>query len=124
MIKVIFKNLEKSEIAREAAIERIASVVDKFQSLDDTQVLITLEMENSPSQAGPDLFKVTVHMSGGTYHGLRTVKSASSLYVALADVAEHLLEAMNRFSDKIRVKNRNKSRSLNSKLAKMLRTES
>jgi len=110
VIKVTFKNLEKSELAREAALERVESIVEKFEHLKGSRINVTLEMENSPTQAGPDLFRVKVHVNGGRYQGLRIVKSAASLYVALADVVDHMLESLNRFSDKMRVKERSKAR--------------
>ncbi len=110
MIKIVFKNMDSSELAREAVKERLETLVDKFQLLIKSRILVTLEMENSPNQAGPDLFKVSVQVSGGLYGGVRITKSASNLYAALAEVVDHLLVVFNRFSDKIRVKNRNKSR--------------
>ncbi len=110
MIKVTFKNLESSVLAREAAIERIETLVEKFEHLQKSRISVTLEMENSPIQAGPDLFKVKVQVNGGRYQGVRIQKSAASLYVALADVVDHMLEALNRFSDKERVTERSKAR--------------
>ncbi len=113
MINVRFKNLESSELARGAAVERIESIVEKFEHLRESHIHVTLEMENSPAQAGPDLFKVMVQVNGGRYQGVRIVKAAASLYVALAEVIDHMLEALNRFSDKARVKARTKARKVN-----------
>jgi ribosome-associated translation inhibitor RaiA len=112
MTKITFKNLESSELARDAAIERIEAVVEKFEHLKSSRIQVTLEMENSPTQAGPDLFKVKVQVNGGRYDGVRIDKSASSLYAALADVVDHMLETLNRFSDKVRVTERKKARRL------------
>lgn len=112
MIKVTFKNLDNSELAREAAVERIEAVLEKFEHLKKSRIQVTLEMENSPSQPGPDLFKVKVQVNGSRYDGVRIIKSASSLYVALADVVDHMLETLNRFSDKVRVTERTKARRL------------
>lgn len=112
MVKVTFKNLEKSYLAIEAAEEKLTEVVDRFPDLKDSQVNVTLSMENSPRQAGPDLFGVKVRIQGGRYHGVIIEKKASSLYVALADLVDHLLERLNRFSDKFRVKSRSQERRL------------
>lgn len=117
MIKVIFKNLDSSELAREAAVERMLSIVEKFDELKRSRIVVTLEMQNSPIQPGPDLFNVKVQVNGGRYQGVRVEKSASSLYVALADVVDHMLETLNRFSDKVRVKNRSRARKEKSILA-------
>lgn len=110
MIQVKFKNLEKSEMAREAAQDRVEALVVKFPDLNKSKIQITLEMENSPSQAGPDLFKVKCHILGARYDGVTVEKQNSNLYVALADVIEHMLEILNRFGDKARVKERTNAR--------------
>jgi ribosome-associated translation inhibitor RaiA len=112
MIQIKFKNLEKSEMAREAAYERAEILVEKFPDLEQSKILITLEMENSPLKAGPDLFKVKLHVTGGRYDGITVEKTESSLYVALAEVADHMLEVLNRFGDRARVKQRNRARKL------------
>lgn len=110
MIKVIFKNLKKSELAKDAAVERILSIVDKFPDLKQSRITVTLEMQNSPFQAGPDLFTVKMHISGGRYSDIRMEKSAPNLYAALASLTEHMLEKLNRFGDRARVKVRKRAR--------------
>lgn len=110
MIHITFKNLDKSEMAREAATGRIESMIEKFPDLTKSRIDITLEMDNSPTQAGPDLFHVKVHISGGRYDGIRLEKSAPNLYLALADVVDRMLEKLNRYGDRARVRTRNKAR--------------
>lgn len=112
MILVKFKNLEKSELAHEAAHDRIETLREKFPDLKDCRIYVTLEMENSPIQAGPDFFKVKIHVSRGRYDGVTVEKSDISLYVALADVVDHMLEKLNRFGDRTRVKQRNQARQI------------
>lgn len=112
MIQIRFKNLEPSEVAREAAQDRIEHLVRKFDDLSDSLIRVTLEMENSPAQAGPDLFKVKLHISKGRYDGITVEKSRDNLYHALADVVDHMLEVLNRFGDRERVRNRKKQRRL------------
>ncbi len=112
MIKVIFKNLERSALATELATERLEGVIEKFPQLRNSQMTITLEMNNSPHHAGPDLFTVKVHVKGSKYRGTRLEKSASNLYVALADVVDHMLEKLNRCGDRSRVKDRRVARKL------------
>ncbi len=110
MIRTVFKNLEKSELAKEAAEERMATVFDRFPDLNRSRVTVTLSMENSPLQAGPDVFSVKIQCHGGRYQGVILQKSASSLYIALADLVDHLLERLNRYGDKSRVKKIHKAR--------------
>lgn len=112
MIHIKFKNLDKSEMAREAVQDRIEALKDKFPDLSESKVHVTLEMENSPTQAGPDLFIVKVRAFRGRYHGIAVEKSDSNLYVALAEVVDHMLEAINRFGDRVRVKERKNARQI------------
>ena len=118
MILVKFKNLDKSEMAREAVHNRIEGLIEKFVDLNDSRIMVTLEMENSPQQAGPDLFRVKLFVAGGRYNGVTVIKSDANLYVALAEVAEHMLETLNRFGDRIRVKERKIARDITNKLNK------
>jgi ribosome-associated translation inhibitor RaiA len=112
MIQIKFKNLEKSEMAREAVLDRMESLVIKFPDLSTSNLQVTLEMENSPTQAGPDLFKVKLHVLKGRYNGVTVIKGNSNLYIALADVVDHMLEKLNRYGDKVRVKERKRARQL------------
>lgn len=112
MIRVVFKNLEKSELAREAVIQRIESVVEKFPHLKHSQIRVTLEMENSPVHAGPDSFSVRVLISGGEFSRLRLEKSAPNLYAALAEIVEGLLQKFNQLGDRSRVRQRSKARAI------------
>lgn len=110
MIKIIFKNLERSELAKDAVWERLEPLVQKFPDLEGCPLHVTLEMQNSPLQAGPDRFTVKVRVASGRYKGLTLAKTDASLYRALAEVAEHMLEALNRFGDKHRVNARAQQR--------------
>lgn len=112
MIHVKFKNLEKSELAREAAQERIETLIEKFPDLGQSRIQVTLEMQNSPTQAGPDVFKVKVHVARSRYNGITVEKASPNLYVALADVVDHMLETLNRFGDRTRVKERRNARQI------------
>lgn len=110
MIQIKFKNLESSELAKEAALSRISPLIEKFPDLVKSRILVTLEMHNSPNQPGPDLFSVKIHCQSGRYRELTIEKSATNLYWAIADVTEHMLERLNRFGDRERVSQRGKIR--------------
>ena len=110
MIRVIFKDLERSELAKDIVQERLITVVDRFPDLGEHKIDVTLSMENSPIQAGPDVFTVKVLISGSRYKNVVIEKSAPSLYVALADVVDHSLEVLNRYGDRERVKQRKSER--------------
>lgn len=110
-MRIVFRNLEKSEIAKEAVQERLGDMVEKFPKLENHKITVTLFMDNSPQQPGPDSFGVKVLIQGNTFNTISLCKTSPSLYLALADVREHLLEVLNRYGDKARVVERNKERS-------------
>jgi ribosome-associated translation inhibitor RaiA len=104
MAKIVFKNLEKSQLALQITEERFSSVYERFPELTSSNVHITLSMENSPTQAGADEFRVRFHCTSGKYKNVILEKSSTNLYTALAETVEHLLERLNRVGDKTRVK--------------------
>ena len=112
MIRVIFRKLEKSELARSIVIERVESLIEKFNELSDSNITVTLDMDNSPLQAGPDVFKAKIFISTGKYKGVTLTKSDSNLYKAVADLVEHMLEKLNRKGDRDRVRKRTVARKL------------
>ena len=112
MIQIKFKKLKKSDILQSNVQNRIEALIEKFDDLSGSKIQVTLEMENSPAQAGPDYFKVKVHVSGGRYHGVTVEKADINVYVALADVVDHLLEVLNRFGDRSRVLERKRARGI------------
>lgn len=122
MIHVKFKNLERSEMARAAVEERIDTLVNKFPDLNKSKIEVTLEMENSPAQAGPDFFKVKFHVSRGKFDGITVEKENSNLYVALAELIDHMLEKLNRFGDRSRVKERGKARKVSRDIGRKAET--
>lgn len=103
MIHIKFKNLEKSEMASDIVRERFKKVIEKFSDLKESKINITLEMENSPFQLGPDHFKVKLHITKGRYDGIIFEKADSNFYVALADVIDHMLEILKRSGERERV---------------------
>lgn len=107
MVTVVFKNLDKSDLIKETVITRLQDTIDRFPDLTGHRITVTLSMENSPQQAGPDHFTVKVHVRGKKYRDVLIEKSAMNLYLALAEVNEHLLERLNRIGDRARVKRRN-----------------
>jgi ribosome-associated translation inhibitor RaiA len=106
MLKIVFKNLEPSQLAREIVKDRIEPIVEKFPSLAEHKVTLTLEMENSPKQAGPDLFTVSSMVNGKNFKDLRIKKSSENLYLATADLADGLNELFSRESDRLFKKKR------------------
>ena len=88
----------------------MGALVEKFEDLQESRLVVTLEMQNSPLQAGPDLFVVHLQVSRGRFAGTRIKKSDANLYRALAEVVDHMLELTNRAGDKKRIRQRNQGR--------------
>jgi ribosome-associated translation inhibitor RaiA len=102
-------------MAQAAVQERIGTMIQKFADLGESKIQVTLEMENSPHQSGPDFFKVKIQLSRGRYDGVIIEKADSNLYTALATITDHMLEKLNRFGDRTRVKERVTARKISEK---------
>ena len=111
-LSIAFKNLDKSELAQEIVRERVGELFRKFPNLASHDVRVSLSMENSFSQAGPDLFSAKMIVQGSRYKNLILEKSAPNLYQALAELDGHLLERLNRAGDRRRIKNRKQKRQI------------
>ena len=109
-MQIKFKNLDRSNMVVEIVKERFESILNKFPDLNSSSIAITLEMENSPVQTGPDLFKVKVNIKNGKYSGLVLSKDNSNLHHALSDVVGNMQELLTRHSDKKRAVSINKGR--------------
>ncbi len=112
MIKVTFKNLKKSNLAEKVVLEKMNLLVEKFPELEQNSIQLTLSMDNSSIQPGPDEFGIKIQIKGKKFEGLILEKKAKSLYMAMALVYEALLELLNRRIDKIRVKSRSQLRKI------------
>ncbi len=102
MIQVYFKNLKKSNLTKSIVIERISTIISKYPKIMNGKVLVTLEMENSPVKAGPDLFSVKIQIRNRMIKELILKKSASNLYIALAELVDHLPDQLARELEKSR----------------------
>lgn len=112
MLLVKFKNLDPSEFAKTAVEARIEELIAKFPDLNGSRILVTLEMQNSPLQGGPDVFGVKLIVDSGRYKGVAVEKKDINLYSALANLDHRMLERLNRFGDRKRVRERNQARRL------------
>jgi ribosome-associated translation inhibitor RaiA len=110
MLKIIFKNLEKSDLVIRVVESRFGDLVAKFPNLSNHVMYVKLSMDNSSTQAGPDEFGVRVQVKGKMYGDLIIEKKSGTLYRALAEVVEAMLERVSRRADKIRIMERAKSR--------------
>lgn len=121
-MRIIFKGMERSELIRQIVTERLASVFLRFPELESSQPLVVLGMQNSPRQAGPDVFTVKFCCQSGRYKNVVLEKSAINFYAALADLLEHLQERLNRFGERSRARQRTMARRFRHQLEQMERS--
>lgn len=93
--------MESSELARDVVEKRIGMVISKFPSLQGHQVTLTLEMENSPQQAGADVFTVSSMINGKIYKDLKLKRSSDHFYQAIAELADGLKVLLSRETDRL-----------------------
>ena len=110
MIRVVFKNMARSEAVKSSVVEKLNPFHIKFPELRSGNILVTIEVQNSPEHAGQDLYTITLQIFGNRYNGVRLRKSSVKLYGALGAIADHLLERLNRFGDRARIKERRAAR--------------
>lgn len=99
MLKIVFKNMESSELARSIVQERICPIIDKFPSLEGHRITLTLKMKNSSKKDGSDLFTVSTVVSGKIYKRLMIKRSSENFYLATAELAAGLNELLSRESN-------------------------
>lgn len=110
MIKVIFKNLERSDLIRSVAEERIEKTISKFPEFKELSSTVIVGREHSQEHSGVDAFSAKLLIEG---YGARPVvleKKAESLYQAIALVTDRALEILHRALDKERGQKRQERR--------------
>ena len=117
MIKITFKNLEKSQLACDIVTEKFETLVKKFPDLSMHKIEVFLYMDNSFFKVGRDVFGVKVVITGKKYGGIVVEKRNMSLYIALDDLVLVMLGSLNRKGDRVRVKERTLSRKQKTMLA-------
>lgn len=105
MIKVFFKDLEKSDFAKYRAEELYARLSHKFPELKRCKATITLSEENAPGQSsGQNMFTAKFTCQSGRYKGISLERSASNMNAALSDLSDSLFVRLNRFGERERTR--------------------
>ncbi len=107
MLKIVFKGLEKSQLALDIVTEKFEDLSEKFPELKSHQMDIFLTMNNSRLKAGRDEFGVKLIIKGHKYGGIIVEKKDTSLYAALDSLLLVSQQRLNGKGDKVRVKARN-----------------
>lgn len=109
-MKIVFKNLEHSDLVKQFVEDRFEPLAEKFPHLRSHKMTITLEMENSPVKPGRDSFSARVLVEGRKFRGLNFTRSSPNLYAAIADSVDGMLELLNRAGERYRVRSRRQTR--------------
>ena len=110
MVKVIFKNLEKSDMVSEIVQEKVSHVLAKFPELEGATATVSVEMENSPIHAGKDDFRVKLVVTNRRFKPLVLQKEGPNLYQAAAILSDRLFEVLHRSLEKKRDQRRHSQR--------------
>ncbi len=109
-VKVLFHNLESSNLINSAIETKLGHVLEKFEDRAQAKATVIVSMENSRAQRGPDLFTVKAVIKLGRHGSLVLEKSDSEFYRALAMLADRLQDQVNRMLDKDRVRKLKRAR--------------
>ncbi len=110
MVKVVFKNLKKSELVREVTTERIEKTISKFSELARMAATVIVSREHSNEHSGASLFSAKLMLAGNGHKPLILEKRAESLYQALALVTDRAAEIFQRALSKDRETGRHRKR--------------
>ncbi|MBX2995203.1 MAG: HPF/RaiA family ribosome-associated protein [Bdellovibrionaceae bacterium] len=110
MVRVVFKNLEKSEFIKDIVSDKITHALEKFPELENATATVTVGMENSPFHAGADLFQVRVILLARGLKPIVLEKQAGSPYQAVAVLTDRLFEVLHRAVERRREKSRSERR--------------
>lgn len=103
MVKVVFKNLNKSDIAEDIVSSKIEAVLNTFPEFKTSTATAILEMDNSRMQAGPDHFNIKLILKNNRYlPPIVFQHDASNVYQALSILTDRLFEVLHRAVDKRR----------------------
>lgn len=110
MIKIVFKNLPKSDLLKNIATKKIAALYSKFPNLKNKKIVCTLAMRNSITQQGPEEFLVKVLVHEGNYRNIGLQKKSKNLHKSLIETIDRMHERLKRHDEKKRRTQRSHSR--------------
>lgn len=89
-MKLIYKNFDPSEFLLKKVEERILTVIKKYRDPKLINVVVTIEMENSPFKKGPDVYSTSVTLTGAGILDCYLTKSAINASASIAAASESL----------------------------------
>lgn len=110
MVKVIFKNLQKSDMVREIVTEKVQHVLSKFPDLKNAAATVFVEMENSLTHPGKDDFRIKLIMASRGNKPVVIQKESDNFYQAASVLADRLFDVLHRYVEKRRDTRRHQQR--------------
>ncbi len=102
MVRVMFKNLKKSQFIENILDERIQHVLSKFPEAKGGTATAVVAMENSQFKKGADLFQVKLILLLKGMKPIVLIKENGNIYQAVAVLTDRLLESLHRHFERRR----------------------
>lgn len=98
---VHFVHLAKTKSLEDYVHEKIDPLLAKFLGKSDLVHHVRLKMENSPHQAGPDLFQCEILVQDKKLgKAVHVLESSQNMYQAIADASHRLKYLLVRYKEK------------------------
>jgi ribosome-associated translation inhibitor RaiA len=94
MVKVIFKNLERSDLIREIASEKVEKALQKYAVVDPLASTVVLSREHSREHTGVDEFSVKLMVGARGHKPVIVEKRSTSITQALASVLDRAMDLL------------------------------
>src|SRR5580704_1892713 len=104
MLKVVFRNLAKSEFMKDIIDEKVGHVLEKFPDLVNSATTVVVGMQNTPMHAGPELFRIKLILKSRGLKPIVLEKHSDNAYQAAAMLADRLFEVLHRAIERRREK--------------------
>lgn len=100
MVKIQYKNLQRSEFVDNLIVEKMETLSTKHPELDRIRTYIWLEMQNSWSSNRPASFSVRAEVRGPAVGQFHMNKTGETLYEAIAELTSALEDKIAKLHDK------------------------
>ncbi len=103
-MKIIFKNLQKSEYIAGYIQEKIAILLEQFPKMKSHHVRFLFSKNQSKNRKAQAAFATEVIITGKYYKNIFLKKQSINLYMSLSEVLNLISHKLNNVGDKQRIK--------------------
>lgn len=103
-MKIIFKNLQKSEYISEYIKEKITTLFEQFPKMRSHHVRFLFSKNQTKNRKSTEAFATEVIITGKYYKNIFLKKQSMSLHTSLSDVLGLISHKLNNVGDKQRVR--------------------